>query len=140
MRVLVIDDEPDVLLLCRVNFEFAGHEVLEAPDAERGMEAAVNNHPDVIVLDIMLPRKDGLTLLQELHERPDTADIPVVLLTARTQSADQLRGFRAGADEYVTKPFSPTALTHTVQRVGEMSADERRRHREEAVAALAGAQ
>lgn len=138
MRVLVIDDEPDVLLLCRVNFEFAGHEVLEASDAERGMELATSARPDLIVLDIMLPTRDGLSVLRELGEKPETRDTPVVLLTAKAQEDDQLRGWNAGAAEYVTKPFSPLALTATVERVHEMSPEQRQRRRAEAVSSLGG--
>ena len=137
MKVLLIDDEPDVLLLCRVNLEFAGHEVLEAEDGEHGYEVAKERHPDVIVLDVMLPHKDGFAILEDLQDDPDTSETPVVLLTAKTQSADRLRGFRAGADEYVTKPFSPTALCTTVEEVGHMSKAERTRHREAALEALA---
>jgi DNA-binding response OmpR family regulator len=138
MRVLVIDDEPDVLLLCRVNFEFAGHEVLEAPDGERGMELATREHPDLIVLDVMLPNRDGISVLEELGARFDTRKVPVVLLTAKTQAEDQLRGWRAGAAEYVTKPFSPVTLTEIVQRIVEMSPEELRRHRERALVDLTG--
>ncbi len=138
MRVLVIDDEPDVLLLCRVNFEFAGHEVLEAPDGERGMELATREHPDLIVLDVMLPNRDGISVLEELGTRFDTSKVPVVLLTAKAQAEDQLRGWRAGAAEYVTKPFSPVTLTEIVQRIVEMSPEERRRHRERALVDLTG--
>lgn len=138
MRVLVIDDEPDVLLLCRVNFEFAGHEVVEAPDAEAGIRAATESHPDIIVLDVMLPRKDGFAVLAALQSEPSTAPIPVVMLSARTQGSDQLRGYEAGVDEYVTKPFSPTRLADTVVKIAQMSEADRIRHRAEAVEALAG--
>ena len=138
MRVLVVDDEPDVLLLCRVNFEFAGHEVLEARDGDQALEVAAAEKPDVIVLDIMLPRRDGLAILQELHTSEATKDIPVVLLTAKTQGDDQLRAFKAGADEYVTKPFSPAVLTDTIERVGRMSEQERAEHREQALEHLTG--
>jgi len=140
VKVLIIDDEPDVLLLCRVNFEFAGHEVLEAGEGETGLRLARDEKPDLVVLDLMLPRKDGLTVLQELHDEPSTAGIPVVLLTAKTQSEDQLRGFQAGADEYITKPFSPAVLTNTVERVHGMTEDERAQHRDEAVRQLTGFQ
>lgn len=137
MRILVIDDEPDVLLLCRVNLEFAGHEVIDAIDADRGFEAAVEQNPDLVILDIMLPRKDGLTLLRELRSHPTTAEIPIVLLTAKTQGSDQLRGFQAGADEYITKPFSPAVLTNTVETVFRMSPEERSGFRERALGQLA---
>lgn len=138
MRVLVIDDEPDVLLLCRVNLEVAGHEVIEAPDGERGLELAVNQRPDLIVLDVMLPKRDGIDLLEELHDREDTRDVPVVLLTAKAQYEDQIRGWSAGADEYVTKPFAPEKLARTVERVREMTLQERTLHREAALSRLAG--
>lgn len=140
MKVLIIDDEPDVLLLCRVNFEFAGHEVIEAGEGETGLQLAREENPDLVVLDLMLPRKDGMSVLQELHAAPETAEMPVVLLTAKTQSEDQLRGFQAGADEYITKPFSPAVLTSTVERVHGMSLEERAQHREEAVRLLSGFQ
>ena len=136
MRILVIDDEPDVLLLCRVNLEFAGHEVVDATDAYRGMELAAKQQPDIIVLDVMLPKRDGLSMLRELRENPKTEDIPVVLLTAKTQGADQLMGFQAGADEYVTKPFSPAVLTNTVETVFRMSSEERAASRERALSQL----
>ncbi len=138
VRVLVIDDEPDVLLLCRMNLQFAGHEVLEAADGERGLELARTGHPDLIVLDIMLPNVDGLTVLRELGRHPATRETPVVLLTAKVQREDQLRGWRAGCDEYVTKPFSPTALSDLVTRVAAMSRDERSLNRNRAIEELRG--
>lgn len=136
MRVLVIDDEPDVLLLCRVNLEFAGHQVLEAPDGERGLELAAAERPDLIVLDVMLPQRDGISVLEELVETPETSDTPVVLLTAKAQREDQLRGWRAGAADYVTKPFSPAMLTHVVERAGIMTPEERKARREAALIEL----
>ncbi len=129
MRVLVIDDEPDVLLLCRVNFELAGHEVFEAPDGESGIELAVRERPDAIVLDVMLPSRDGLSILADLLKDPRTRETPVILLTAKTQLQDRLAGWRAGCAEYVTKPFSPVALAELVDRVVEMPTVERTAHR-----------
>lgn len=129
VRVLIIDDEPDVLLLCRVNLGFAGHEVLEASNGERGVELAMGERPDVIVLDVMLPERDGFSVLEELSTDTRTRDTPVILLTARARDADLLRGWQAGCTEYVTKPFSPSALADTVDRVAEMTAEERRQHR-----------
>ncbi len=134
--MLVIDDEPDVLLLCKVNLEFAGHEVLEASDGEEGMALAASLRPDLIVLDVMLPARDGLSVLAELVGKSETRDTPIVLLTAKAQEDDQLRGWQAGAVEYVTKPFSPLALTETVERVYEMSPEERQQRRDEALFAL----
>ena len=136
MRVLVIDDEPDVLLLCRVNFEFAGHEVLETTDAESAVAMAASEHPDLIVLDVMLPSLDGLSILQELGQRAETKEVPVVLLTAKTQEDDRLKGWRAGAAEYVTKPFSPISLTRAVEAIQRMTPAQREQHRDEALAEL----
>jgi DNA-binding response OmpR family regulator len=138
MRVLVIDDEPDVLLLCRVNLQHAGHEVLEATDGDRGMELAITHDPDLIVLDVMLPQRDGISVLRDLVAHPATARTPVVLLTAKAQIEDQLRGWRAGCSEYVTKPFSPAALAELVNSIHAMTAEQRRLVRERAIDALAG--
>src|SRR5688500_20200998 len=81
LRVLVIDDEPDVLLLCRVNLSLAGMDVFEASDGESGIGIAVQESPDVVVLDVMMPRMDGFTVLKELKRRPATATIPASMLT-----------------------------------------------------------
>lgn len=129
MRVLVIDDEPDVLLLCRVNLVFEGHEVLEAADAPQGLQAAIAEKPDVIVLDIMLPNGSGLWVLRELQSRQDTRGIPVIMLTAKASGEDQVRGLEAGASLYLTKPFSPSALCVAAQRVAQMSPEERETQR-----------
>jgi DNA-binding response OmpR family regulator len=139
MRVLVIDDEPDVLLLCRVNLQYAGHEVLEAADGERGLELATTTDPDLILLDVMLPERDGISILRELAGNPATAATPVVLLTAKAQLEDQLRGWRAGCSEYVTKPFSPGALSELIVSIQAMSNEQRRTRRERAIEELAGA-
>ena len=137
MRVLVIDDEPDVLLLCRVNLEIAGHEVLEAPNGEEGLDVARNRAPDVILLDLMLPKKDGLSVLEDLGSDERTRQTPVILLTAKTQVEDRLAGWRAGCTEFVTKPFEPVALAETVDRVAEMSQAERTDRRERELERLA---
>lgn len=129
--MLVIDDEPDVLLLCRVNLEYAGHEVLEAEDGETGIEVALEQHPDLIVLDVMLPRQDGIEILRRLHAQEATRDVPVILLTAKAGEQDQMRGWRTGADGYVTKPFSPVALIEAVAQVGRLSDAQRAARRRE---------
>ncbi|HYH27573.1 MAG TPA: response regulator [Actinomycetota bacterium] len=131
MRVLVIDDEPDVLLLCRVNLEFEGHEVVEATNGEDALRLALAKPPDAIVLDVMLPHRDGISVLRGLQHHPDTKEIPVVLLTAKAQQDDQVRGWLAGADEYVTKPFSPVALLEAVHRMMGRTPEERAARRAE---------
>ena len=135
-RVLVIEDEPDVLMLCRVNLEHAGHEVLEAPDAELGLVLARERRPDVIVLDLMLPRRDGYDVLRELGSDEDLKEVPVLVLTARVRWEDQVRGWQAGASEYLTKPFSPVVLTESLERVHAMTPKDRQVRRAEALSAL----
>ena len=138
-RVLVIDDEPDVLLLCRVNLEHAGHEVLEAIDGELGLEMVRSERPDLIVLDLMLPKVDGLTILALLGAGKDTRGTPVIVLTAKAQREDQLRCWRAGASAFIAKPFTPEDLATTVRSILSMSPDERAALRREALHVLGDA-
>lgn len=136
MRVLVIDDEPDVLLVCRVNLQAAGHDVLEATDGESGLGLALQKDPEVIVLDVMLPGRDGLSILGDLSADERTTETPVILLSAKTQDEDLVAGWQAGCTEYVTKPFMPADLVATVDRVARMSTSERRERRERELARL----
>jgi DNA-binding response OmpR family regulator len=131
VRTLVVDDDPDVRLVCRVALTSFGHEVLVARDGEEGLAAALQERPDVIVLDIMMPRKDGLSLLRDLRTDDSTRDLPVILLSALAASADQLRGYEAGADGYLTKPFSPDDLNSAIGHVASLSSEERAQHRRE---------
>ena len=138
-RVLVIDDEPDVLLLCRINLAHAGHEVLEALDGESGLRMARESQPDVIVLDLMLPAMDGYEVLKALWEDELTRNLPVVVLTAKAQVEDRIKSWQDGAVEFLTKPFPPDLLLSSVQRVSEMSPQERAQRREEALGELGSA-
>lgn len=113
--ILVVDDEPDVLLLCKVNLEFEGYEVLEAHDGEEALERINMDHPDLILLDVMMPGMDGWQVLSAVMSDPSTSEIPVVMLTAKVQEGDQMRGLTDGAADYVTKPFNPIALSRTVK-------------------------
>jgi len=135
-RVLVIDDEPDVLLLCRVNLQHAGHDVLEALDGDRGLQQAVDGHPDAVVLDLMLPTLDGYGVLKALQTDERTRDIPVLVLTAKAQREDRIRCWEEGASEYMTKPFSPAALASALARMIDMSETERAMRRVEVLQQL----
>jgi two-component system alkaline phosphatase synthesis response regulator PhoP len=137
-KVLVIDDEPDVLMLCRVNLEHAGHEVLVAEGGAEGMKLARSEHPDIIVLDLMMPMIDGFDVLEELTMDDGTSDVPVLILTARARVLDKVRGWRAGAWGYLTKPFAPAALTADVGRLEHMTPAERDLARAEALRTLLG--
>jgi DNA-binding response OmpR family regulator len=108
--VLVIDDEAPIRLLCRVNLEAEGMEVLEAPDGRAGLELARSRGPDAVLLDVMMPGLDGWAVAEELLRDERTADIPIVFLTARADVRDRARGIDLGGLDYVTKPFNPVEL------------------------------
>lgn len=116
-RVLVVDDEPDVLLLCRLNLEQRGHEVLEAPNGQVALELARERLPDIVILDLMLPGIDGYEVMRTLRADPDTADLRVLVLTAKSLRADRERSQDLGAAAFLTKPFLPDDLVATVDRV-----------------------
>jgi CheY-like chemotaxis protein len=128
-RVLVVDDEPDVLLLCRVNLEFEGYEVVEAADGEEAMQRLREQRFDVVLLDVMMPKMDGWQVLEAVKADPDLKDLPVVMLTAKVQDQDQIRGWSQGAADYITKPFSPLALSQVLQDVLATDPEEEERRR-----------
>jgi DNA-binding response OmpR family regulator len=132
-RVLVIDDEAPIRLLCRVNLEAEGMEVLEASDGPTGLEKARNEEPDVILLDVMMPGLDGWQVAEELFDSDSTSSIPIVFLTARAEVRDRARGLDLGGIDYVTKPFNPIELAPLVldliDRVDRGERDELRREK-----------
>jgi DNA-binding response OmpR family regulator len=132
-RVLVIDDEAPIRLLCRVNLEAEEMEVLEAADGPSGLELARDEVPDVILLDVMMPGLDGWQVAEELLDDDRTAGIPIVFLTARAELRDRARGIDLGGVDYVTKPFNPVELAPLVRdllaRVGRGERDDLRREK-----------
>ncbi len=116
-RVLVIDDEAPIRLLCRVNLEAEKMEVLEAADGPSGLELARAEKPDVILLDVMMPGLDGWRVAEELTDDASTAEIPIIFLTARAEFRDRARGLDIGGVDYVTKPFNPLELAPLVEDV-----------------------
>ncbi|MBE9214585.1 response regulator transcription factor [Plectonema cf. radiosum LEGE 06105] len=104
-RILVIDDDPAISELVAVNLEMAGYDVSQAEDGIKGQALALQLQPDLIMLDLMLPKVDGFTVCQRLRRDERTSDIPVLMLTALSQTQDKVEGFNAGADDYLTKPF-----------------------------------
>jgi len=112
-RVLIIEDEPDMILGLRDNFEYEGYDVLVARDGKEGLSRALADNPDVILLDIMLPKMSGLDVCRQL--RSNGVDTPVIMLTARGQEIDKVIGLEMGADDYVTKPFSIKELLARVR-------------------------
>jgi DNA-binding response OmpR family regulator len=136
-RVLVIDDEAPIRLLCRVNLEAEGMVVLEAPDGPSGLEVARYEAPDVILLDVMMPGLDGWRVAEQLLEDPATAGVPVVFLTARADLRDRARGMDLGGLDYITKPFNPVELASLVASVVEaVERGERDQLRTEKIAEL----
>jgi DNA-binding response OmpR family regulator len=113
--ILVVDDEEDILFLCRVNLEFEGYTVITASSGVEGVERALSSDPSLILLDVMMPTMDGWHVLDALKSEPTVKDIPVVMLTARVQGEDQMRGWSGGAADYIMKPFSPVALLDTIR-------------------------
>jgi DNA-binding response OmpR family regulator len=115
--ILVADDEPDVLELVAYRLRHSGYQVVEATDGEVALRLAGDRCPDLAVLDVMMPKLDGYELTRRLRARDETASMPVILLTARAQEADVGRGFEAGADDYLRKPFNPDELVARVRAV-----------------------
>ena len=116
-KVLVIDDDAPIRLLCRVNLEAEGMEVVEAADGRMGLEAARAERPDIILLDVMMPELDGWRVASQLLGDPATSGIPIIFLTARAELRDRERGLVAGGVDYVTKPFNPVELAPLVESV-----------------------
>jgi len=115
--VLVADDDTDIRELVLFRLERAGYEVVAAKDGEEALRQAVELQPDLAVLDVMMPKLNGYEVTQELRRSEATSAMPVILLTARVQDEDITRGFDAGADDYIKKPFSPQELRARVQAV-----------------------
>jgi DNA-binding response OmpR family regulator len=114
-RVLIIDDEAPIRLLCRVNLEAEGMEVSEAADGASGIESARREQPDVILLDVMMPRLDGWEVADALLRDERTSEIPIIFLTARAEIRDRARGLDIGGVEYITKPFNPLELAPLIE-------------------------
>ena len=116
-RILVVDDEPDITALVAYHLARAGYRVSTATTGQDALKSAREERPDVVVLDLMLPGVSGYEVLREMRQRPETRDVGVILLTARREEADRVRGLSLGADDYLTKPFSPQELTLRVAAI-----------------------
>ena len=116
MKILVVDDDPQILDAVTVGLQLQWQDstVIPARDGEAGLQAFYENDPDVVVLDVMMPRRNGFEVLQEIRR---VSDVPIIMLTARGEDTDQVRGLEAGADDYVVKPFSHLALLARIKAV-----------------------
>lgn len=124
-RILAVDDEKHILRLVQINLEKAGYDVVTASNGREALEAVAAQKPALIVMDVMMPEMDGLEALQKLKDDPATADIPVVMLTAKAQDADVFQGWQSGADLYLTKPFNPIELLTFVRRILDAQSDQK---------------
>jgi DNA-binding response OmpR family regulator len=136
-KVLVVDDEAPIRLLCRVNLEADGMEVIEAADGQTGLALARSEQPDVILLDVMMPTMDGWQVAEQLGDDAQAGQIPLVFLTARAELRDRARGLELGGVDYITKPFDPVELASVVQGLLErVRRGERDELRQEKIAEL----
>ncbi len=127
-RVLVIDDNPTIVELIKYAVKLQGsYEVIVAYDGEQGLERVIKERPDCVIIDVKMPKMDGYQLVRCLRGDPQTANIPLIILSAMTREEDQVTGLLSGADEYLTKPFKPAALNAAMTRVLHLTPDERQR-------------
>lgn len=124
-KILVVDDDPTMVRLINVNLKLNDYEVLEATSGERALEIIAREPLDLVVLDIMMPGVDGWQVLKNIRSREETKELPVILVTAKTQDSDVIRGWELGADEYIIKPFNPLLLVEVIKIVLDRSYEER---------------
>ena len=134
MRILVVDDEPDILELVRYNLSNEGFLVETTTNGHEALSCINRSKPDLVVLDLMLPDQSGVEICRKLRANPTFAQLPIIMLTARSEEVDRIVGFEIGADDYMTKPFSPRELTLRIKsilrRSSEASPKERQLERE----------
>jgi two-component system alkaline phosphatase synthesis response regulator PhoP/two-component system response regulator VicR len=116
-KILAVDDERHIVRLIQVNLERAGYQVVTAFDGPEALKKVESEKPDLVVLDVMMPKMDGFEVLKRLQANPETREVPVIMLTAKAQDADVFRGWASGVSAYLTKPFNPLELITFVKRI-----------------------
>lgn len=116
-KILIVDDEKDIRILVSQILGDENYKIYFASNGREAIESANENSPDLLILDLMMPEIDGVEVCRRLKQNKDTKKIPVIMLTAKTGVADKIEGFVIGADEYITKPFDPSKLETTVEKV-----------------------
>ena len=116
-KILAVDDERHIVRLIQVNLERSGYQVVTAFDGAEALKKVEAERPDLIVLDVMMPKMDGFEVLKRLQANPETRDIPIIMLTAKAQDADVFRGWSSGVSAYLTKPFNPLELLTFIKRI-----------------------
>ncbi len=137
-RVLVVDDDPMITKLVKVNLELSEFVVEEAWDGDTALKVLKSDAPDLMVLDLMMPRTDGWDILKMVRERQDIKDLPIILLTAKIHDEDLIRGWEMGADDYVIKPFDPVQLSDRVKAILDSTLEERIERRKREIERLSG--
>ena len=117
IKVLVVDDEPKIVQTLQDRLEMTGYEVLPAYNGKEGLEMAIEGKPDVVLLDVVMPVMDGLEMLELLRQQPDCQDIPVIMLTARSQASDIARAKACGIADYIVKPFEIGELLVKIEKI-----------------------
>jgi len=125
-KILIVEDEKDIIKMIEYNLKKEGFRVIDARDGEGALDLAVREHPDLILLDLMLPGMNGLEVCKALKKESKTASIPIIMLTAKSQESDKVVGLELGADDYVTKPFSPRELIARIKAVIRRATDKDR--------------
>ena len=115
--ILVVDDEPDVVEIVSFRLKRDGHTILSANDGPSGLESAIRNNPDLVILDVMMPGFDGFEVLYQMQHHPKTEKTPVIMLTAKTDFSSIAKGWNMDVDNYITKPFNVDELAETVKNV-----------------------
>ncbi|MFA5350001.1 MAG: response regulator, partial [Candidatus Omnitrophota bacterium] len=116
-KILIVEDEKDIIKMLEYNLKKEGFKVIAARDGEDALDLALREYPDLILLDLMLPGIDGLEVCRTLRKDTKTAPIPIIMLTAKSQESDKVVGLELGADDYITKPFSPRELIARIKAV-----------------------
>jgi two-component system, OmpR family, alkaline phosphatase synthesis response regulator PhoP len=123
VRVLIVDDEPDIVELLKYNLQSEGYDCLTAPNGEKALELVEKHKPDLILLDVMMPKMDGMEVCRKIKENPKLSDIFIIFLTARGEEYSEIAGFEMGADDYITKPIKPRLLMSRVKAVLKRKSD-----------------
>jgi DNA-binding response OmpR family regulator len=130
-KILVVDDEPGVVEIVRVNLQWEGYDVCEAFDGQEGWDKVRSEKPDLVILDVMMPQMSGLELLERIKTAPPICDVPVIMLTVRAGDTDIIQGLEKGAVEYLIKPFEPLNLVRMVKKIlEELDQREQEAHRQ----------
>ncbi len=116
-KILAVDDEKNIAKLVQTVLERAGFQVVTAYDGKEALQKIASEHPDLVILDVMMPYMDGFEVLQTMRRNAGTRDIPVIMLTAKSADQDVFRGWQSGVDLYLTKPFNPNELVSFVKRI-----------------------